>query len=88
MALGTNQTSVIGLVLRRGIRLAVAGAAAGVLLSIAGTRVLESFLYDVEPNDPFTLGIIVTGVTGMAIVASLVPSLRASRVDPVEVLRR
>lgn len=87
VALGADRVSVIGLVLRDGVRLAAAGAVLGVASSIAGTRLLESFLYDVEPNDPLTLAAIVALVTGMAILASLVPSLRASRVDPAAVLR-
>jgi putative ABC transport system permease protein len=87
VALGADRASVVGLVLRDGVRLAAIGALIGVAASIAGTRLLESFLYDIEPNDPLTLTLIVALVAGMAVLASLVPSLRASRVDPAEVLR-
>ena len=87
VALGAERRAVIGLVLRDGVRLAVVGSLVGLAISIAGTRALASFLYGVEPNDPATLAAVVVLVAGMAILASLVPSLRASRVNPVDVLR-
>lgn len=87
VALGADRVQVISMVLRGGVVLALTGAAIGIGLSMAGTRLLESFLYDVEPNDPLILAAIAGVVTAMALLASLVPSLRASRVDPVEVLR-
>lgn len=87
VALGAEGGRVVGLVLRDGVALATAGAALGLGLSLAGTRVLSRLLYGVEPNDPATLAAIVLLVGGMAVVATLLPSLRASRIDPVTALR-
>ncbi len=88
VALGANKANVMRLVLGDGVRLAAIGAVVGIGASIAGTDLLASYLYDVEPNDPLTLAAIVALVAGMAILASLIPSLRASNVNPVEVLGR
>jgi predicted permease len=87
VALGAEPGSVIGLVLRDALRLAAAGAVLGLGLSLASARVLAGFLYGVPANDPVTLATIVALVAGMATVAALAPSLRASRVDPVRALR-
>ena len=87
VALGAERGGVVALVLRDGVRLAVVGSVVGLAISIAGTRALTTFLYGVEPNDPATLAAVMVLVTGMAIFATLVPSLRASRVNPADILR-
>ena len=88
VALGAVPSRVMSMVLSGAVRLAALGIVLGISASIAATRVLEGFLFEIEPNDPVTLAAIVALVAGLAILASLVPSMRASRVDPVEVLRR
>jgi putative ABC transport system permease protein len=59
----------------------------GVSVSLAATRVLTSQLWNVSPSDPLTLGFVVAVVTVAGLAASYVPALRATRVDPMVVLR-
>lgn len=87
VALGARPGRVTSLLLREGLGLASLGAGIGLVLAIAGSRVLSGLLYGVSPNDPLTLAAISLSVAAMAVVASLVPALRATRLDPVRVLR-
>jgi ABC-type antimicrobial peptide transport system permease subunit len=74
-------------VLQQGARLIIAGAVMGVLGSVAATRVLRAFLFEIEPTDPwvFLSGVLVVAVT--AFLACYLPARRATRVDPVIALR-
>jgi predicted permease len=87
MALGANQRSVVRLVVRQGMKLALAGAGAGLAGSFALTRVLEGLLYDVSPVDPLTLAAACVALLGVAWLATLLPARRAARVDPLAALR-
>ncbi len=87
MALGASRGNVLRLVLRRGVLYAAAGIAAGVVAALFLTRLMEGLLYGVAPRDPLTFAAAALGLLGIAAVASLVPALRASRVDPLEALR-
>ncbi|NKB88760.1 MAG: FtsX-like permease family protein [Acidobacteria bacterium] len=87
VALGAESSRVVALVLRDGLRFALIGAAVGVPLAVFGTRLLQGLLYEVEPSDPLTLTLIVALVAAIGTLATLVPSLRAARTDPVEVLK-
>jgi predicted permease len=87
MALGASRANVLGLILRRGLVYAGAGIAAGVLAALFLTRLMEGLLFGVAPRDPVTF-LAVSGILLLiAAAASLVPALRASRVDPLEALR-
>ncbi len=88
MALGASRGSVRGLVLRTALTLTVAGVVLGLGASLALTRVMESFLFGVEPTDPRTLVTVSVGLCAVAVLASLVPALRASRLDPLLALRK
>ena len=87
MALGATGGAVLRLVLGRGLRLAAAGLAAGLLLAFSLGRALESLLFGVAPTDAITFlaAASLLGVT--ALVACALPAWRASRVDPIAVLR-
>ncbi len=87
MALGAVGRDVVSMMLSSGARLAIIGTTLGLLGSLAGTRLLEGLLFGVERNDPLTLAVIVLVVGSLAVVATLIPALRASRVNPVEALR-
>ncbi|NKB86636.1 MAG: FtsX-like permease family protein [Acidobacteria bacterium] len=87
LALGAVGRNVVQLVLNDGVRLAAFGTVAGLLTSLAGTRLLEGMLFRVEPNDPTTLVAIAVVVGSLAVLASLVPAIRASRLDPVRALK-
>jgi putative ABC transport system permease protein len=87
LALGATARDVRGLVLGEGLRLAVAGAIAGLALSWAATRLLRGMLFETEPLDPLTLGSAAVALVGAALLATWLPARRAMRVDPIEVLR-
>ena len=87
IALGAERGDVLGMVLRQGMRVALSGVGIGLIIAFALTRVIASQLFDVAPTDPATFLLVATLLTGVALVANLVPALRATRVDPVVVLR-
>lgn len=83
MALGARQSSVLGMILRQGaVQLAV-GLAIGLLLAVATARPLSTLLLDIEPTDPATFVAVALVLCGVALAASYLPALRASRVDPL-----
>ena len=87
IALGAERGDVLRMVLRQGMRLALAGVAVGVATALLLTRVIASQLYEVRPDRPVTFLLVASLLTGVALVANLVPALRATRVDPAVVLR-
>ena len=87
MALGAHPGSVLKLVLRQGIVLAIAGAAVGIGVALSVTRYLTSMLYDVHANDPLTMIAVAALLTVVALTACYIPARRAMRVDPTVALR-
>jgi ABC-type antimicrobial peptide transport system permease subunit len=87
LALGAQPGSVLQLVLRQGIALAVVGAAVGIGVALGVTRYLASMLYDVHANDPLTLIGVAVLLTLVAFAACYLPARRAMRVDPLVALR-
>lgn len=87
IALGARSSDVLGLVVRRGAALAVAGIVIGVAGALASTRVLATLLYEVKPGDPGTYVTIAVMLAAVALVASYVPARRASSVDASSALR-
>ncbi len=87
VALGASRADVMGLVLRQGARLLLAGLALGLLLGAGLARVMAGALAGVSPTDPvtFTLVPLLLGVVGS--LAAAVPARRAARVEPAVVLR-
>lgn len=87
MALGAASADILTMVLREaGIVLAI-GTAFGVAGALASGRLLQGLLVGTSPRDPWMLSIAITGVVGAALLASLVPARRASRIDPMAALR-
>ncbi|MDQ3426582.1 MAG: ABC transporter permease, partial [Gemmatimonadota bacterium] len=87
IALGAGRNDVLRLVLRQGMSLALLGIGIGVVTAFGLTRLIQSQLYGVRASDPGTfLGVALLLAT-TALVANLVPALRATRVDPAVVLR-
>jgi predicted permease len=87
LALGAARGNVLGLVLRQGLTLALAGGAVGLAGALALSRLLQSQLYEVRAADPATLAGVVLLLGAVAFVAALVPARRATRVDPAVALR-
>ncbi len=87
MALGAQRPEIIGMVVRQGMAVALAGIGVGVLAAFALTRLMASLLYDVKPTDPWTFLSVAAVATATALIASAVPALRAARVDPLTALR-
>jgi putative ABC transport system permease protein len=87
IALGASVATVRRQVVLESTRLAGLGVVLGAVAAFGATRLLRAMLFGVEPGDPLVLGGAVTLLLAVAIVASLVPARRASRVDPAQVLR-
>jgi macrolide transport system ATP-binding/permease protein len=87
MALGARTDVVIWMVLREVCALAALGLAISVPIAIGSSRLVESFLFDMKPNDPRTLAVAVATLLGAALVAGYGPARRASRVNPIVALR-
>jgi ABC-type antimicrobial peptide transport system permease subunit len=87
IALGARSGEVARLFLGQGVRLAVVGIACGLVAAVALTRVIASLLFDVKAIDPVTYLIVALGLVGAAALASVVPALQATSVDPVDALR-
>jgi predicted permease len=86
-ALGAEGRDIVRLVLRQGALLAGLGAVIGVALAFAATRSLSAFLFGVSAFDPLVFGGVTAALVGAAVIASLVPARRATRVDPLVALR-
>jgi predicted permease len=88
VALGAGKSEIVGLVLRQGASLALAGIAAGIAISLVAVRYLASVLFGVPARDPVTFALCPLLFLAAAIAASALPALRAARVDPSEALRQ
>jgi putative ABC transport system permease protein len=87
MALGAEGGDVLGLVIKTGLRLVVAGVAVGLTASLLLSRVIATQLWGVTPHDPITLGGAVALLVATGVVACWIPARRASRVEPLVALR-
>ena len=87
LALGARPGDLGRLVLWQGTTLALAGAGAGLVLAVAGTRLIHSLLFEVSPTDPVTYGVAATLLVVVAAGATWLPARRAARVDPLITLR-
>lgn len=87
VALGASRQQVLSMVVGRSLRLATIGCATGLGLALSGARAIESMLFQTSARDPLTF-VLATGVLGVvALLASSLPALEASREDPMSVLR-
>jgi len=87
IALGARTTSVLGMVLGRGLQLAGIGVAIGLGASLLLTRLMSGVLYGVSPTDPVTFAGVAVALLAVAALASAIPAFRAARVDPLTALR-
>ena len=87
LALGARPSDVLGLVLSRGLKMALAGVMVGLVAALGLTRLMAGMLYGVSATDPATYAVIAALLTAVALLACLVPALRATKVDPMIALR-
>src|SRR5262245_3173607 len=87
MALGAQASDVLWLVIWRGLSLTLVGVAIGLAAAFGLTRVMKSLLFEVEPTDPATFALITLLLIAVALIASYIPARRATKVDPMTVLR-
>ncbi len=88
MALGADREGVLRMVLRRGLLLALSGVAGGLAVTLAATRQIAPLLYRVSPADPVSILGAALFLFVVAVLASLIPALRATRIDPIIALRQ
>jgi predicted permease len=87
IALGAQTSSVLGMVVGSGLKLAGLGVVIGLIGAFALTRLMQGVLYGVSANDPLTFGGVAVALLAVAAFASWLPALRATRVDPLVALR-
>ena len=87
MALGARVTDVLRLVIIEGMKPTLLGIGIGAVVALVFGRVMSNMIYQVKPDDPFTFVMVAFLLAGVALVASLIPAYRATRVDPIVALR-
>jgi ABC-type antimicrobial peptide transport system permease subunit len=87
VALGAQRVNVISMVLVDALKVVAVGVVIGVPLALASTRLLKAQLHDVAAADPISIGIAILVLAASAVVAVLLPAMRASRVSPIVALR-
>jgi predicted permease len=87
MALGAKRVQVVSLVFRENAVVALVGSALGLGAAVAASKALESFLYGTSARDPWVLGASVLALATIACAASLLPAIRAARIDPMTAIR-
>jgi ABC-type antimicrobial peptide transport system permease subunit len=87
IALGATWTSVIAMVMSRGMALTGIGLAAGAAIAWAVTRAMSALLYGVHAGDPMTFAAVLGLLGAVSVAACAIPAIRASRLDPMLVLR-
>jgi putative ABC transport system permease protein len=88
IALGADRADIVRLVARRGLVPALTGIGVGLPLALGLGQLLRALLYDVAPTDAPTLAAVVILVTGVGILAAIVPARRAMHIDPAQAIRQ
>jgi hypothetical protein len=87
IALGAGGRTVVAMVVRQGLILALTGVALGLGAAFVVTRLMSGFLFELSTTDPWTFGVVSGLVVAIALLASYLPAWRASKVDPLVALR-
>ena len=87
MALGAERGRVVWMVLRQVLALAAAGLAISVPVALGASKLVASFLFGIQPNDPLALALAAAILMGAVLLAGFVPARKASRIDPLAALR-
>ncbi len=86
-ALGAPVGGILRRILSQGMLLAIVGLGLGITAALTLTRLLESMLYEIEPTDPVSLSVVALVFLAVALLAVWIPARRATRIDPMDVLR-
>src|SRR5918999_209280 len=84
-ALGARTGDVLRLVIVEGMSPTLIGIAAGTIAALASAKLLERLVFGVSASDPLTLAAVAATMAGVALIASILPAYRASRLDPLKV---
>lgn len=87
MALGAQRSTVLAMIVRRGLLLSLAGVASGIVISVVLTKVISGLLFQVRPTDPLTLMAAAALLLIISAAASSLPACRAAGLDPMKTLR-
>ena len=87
VAVGAGRAQVLRMILGNGLSLALLGSGIGLVSAAAGARLMRSLLYEVTPGDPVTFLFVAVALPLIALLASVVPAWRATRVDPIVALK-
>lgn len=87
MALGASRSNVLQMIVLHGVRLAGVGLLIGLIAALLLTRLIKGLLYGISPSDPLTFLAIAALLSAVAFLASYIPALRATKVDPMVALR-
>jgi len=87
MALGSQRSHIVRMILMSGFKLAAVGCVIGIAGAAAASSLLQSFLFHVSPFDPVVMILTAIAVFALALVASVLPARRAASVDPMQALR-
>ena len=87
MALGAQTSDVLKLVVKQGMTLAIIGVGIGLAASLALTRLINNYLFNVSATDPMTFVLIASLLIFVALMACFLPARRAAKVDPMRALR-
>jgi predicted permease len=87
MAMGASGSNILKMILREGLGLVAIGLVIGTVLAVIGGRATRAMLFGVDPADPTTLALAIVGITLVAVFASFLPAMRATGIQPTQVLR-
>ncbi len=87
LALGSQRSSIMRLVLASGAKLGLAGCLIGTVTALFATQMLRSLLFEVNPLDPLVLFLAVISIFLLALAASVIPARRAATIEPMQALR-
>ena len=87
IALGATPNGILGLIVRHGLTLAAFGVTLGTLAALALARFMRGLLFQIEAFDPTTFAGVVLVLTSVALIATIIPAIRAARIDPIQSLR-
>lgn len=87
VAMGASPNDILKMVLRQGLTVVGVGLAVGLVLALAGTRVMGGLIIGIKPTDPLTFAVVVGLLAAIALFACWVPARRATRIDPLVALR-